>query len=31
MESSMFQVISGALASLLLGVIVMRRRSKANS
>jgi LPXTG-motif cell wall-anchored protein len=31
MESSMFQVISGALAVLLLGVIVMRRRSKANS
>jgi len=31
MESSMFQVISGALAVLLLGVIVMRRRSTANS
>lgn len=31
MDPSMFQIISGVVAVLLLGVIVVRRRSKANS
>lgn len=30
MESEMFRLVCGALAAALLGLIVMRRRSRAN-
>ena len=31
MDPSMFQIVSAAIAVVLLGVIVVRRRGKANS